>query len=550
MTLYRLPLLALSLIASAVSAATVNINSQPTAVTVYTDRAVVTRSGSVALDAGEQTVVFAKLPAQLQEDSLQITAAGSAKATILDISAGRHQQVDSVNPQRLALQQQLDQLQQQQLELADRAAVMQNQRDFIAQAQRALTEPSKEATRPTIEEIKALQVLSESSLSRILAEQRAIEQQGNTLQQQIAVLQASIQVLNDDSGGNYKTVSVRLAVATAGELDLHLDYTTGGATWTPAYDARVEGKQQDITLSAFGVVRQTTGEAWQDVDLTLSTARPALGGSAPLLQPWVLDSAQPIKQKRAMAPAPMQMAAGKVNEVQQEERYHYTKQAAELSYANIESGISSAAFHIPTKSSVAADGTTQKVAITQFALPAQLQYQATPELRETAYLTAQTVNQSAFPLLVGKLNIFQDGKFISSGLLKSRDSETPRSIMPGEAFELALGADEGIAIKRQLLNRLTEQTGLTNGGRRITYQYELTLQNNKAVPVAINFSERVPVSRNEKIVVKLLAPPEQEAKREEAGKLTWNWTLKPQEKRTTQLKFSVEYPADMDVNGL
>ena len=36
-----------------------------------------------------------------------------------------------------------------------------------------------------------------------------------------------------------------------------------------------------------------------------------------------------------------------------------------------------------------------------------------------------------------------------------------RSPAPGEKFELALGADEGVAIKRKLVKRFTEDTGLT-----------------------------------------------------------------------------------------
>ena len=44
------------------------------------------------------------------------------------------------------------------------------------------------------------------------------------------------------------------------------------------------------------------------------------------------------------------------------------------------------------------------------------------------------------------------GTFIAASALKT--------VMPGEKFELALGADEGVAIKRKLVNRFAEDTGL------------------------------------------------------------------------------------------
>jgi len=69
----------------------------------------------------------------------------------------------------------------------------------------------------------------------------------------------------------------------------------------------------------------------------------------------------------------------------------------------------------------------------------------------------------------------------------------------------------------------------------------------------------VPVSRNEKIEVNLITPAERdigtpdkpkEVTREEDGRLAWRLELKPGEKREIPLKFSVGYPADLNVTGL
>jgi hypothetical protein len=67
------------------------------------------------------------------------------------------------------------------------------------------------------------------------------------------------------------------------------------------------------------------------------------------------------------------------------------------------------------------------------------------------------------------------------------------------------------------------------------------------------------VSRDEKIVVKLLTPQEKELgtvtnpkeiSREEDGKLVWRVNLRPGEKREFSLKLSVEHPNDLPVTGL
>ena len=135
-----------------------------------------------------------------------------------------------------------------------------------------------------------------------------------------------------------------------------------------------------------------------------------------------------------------------------------------------------------------------------------------------------------------------------------------KTVMPAERFELSLGADEGIAIKCRVVNRFSETTGLLSKARRVTYEFLITITNNKKTAERVVFKEALPLTRNEKIFVKLLAPDEKtvgtqekpgaEVTREEDNKLVWRLDLKPGEKREIPLKFSVEYPGDIQVTGL
>jgi len=225
-------------------------------------------------------------------------------------------------------------------------------------------------------------------------------------------------------------------------------------------------------------------------------------------------------------------------------------EAATIS-ATVESTATSATFKIPIAVTLASDNSTQKVGITTFKLAANLQYQATPKVREAAFLSAYTTNTSDYPLLAGAMNTFLDGTFVATSQLKT--------VMSGEKFELALGADEGVAIKRKLVNRFTEDTGLTSSGRRTTYEVLVTVTNNKKTAERVVFKEGVPLSRDEKIVVKILTPAERdtgtkaapkEVTMEEDGKLVWRLDLKPGEKREIPLKYSIEHPANLAVTGI
>ncbi|HET7536388.1 MAG TPA: DUF4139 domain-containing protein, partial [Candidatus Didemnitutus sp.] len=63
-------------------------------------------------------------------------------------------------------------------------------------------------------------------------------------------------------------------------------------------------------------------------------------------------------------------------------------------------------------------------------------------------------------------------------------------------------------------------------------------------------ADQLPLSRNEKIVVKQIAPATGEVKPTDEGTLKWTLDLKPGEKREITVKFAVEYPNEVNVTGL
>ncbi|WMD22005.1 mucoidy inhibitor MuiA family protein [Achromobacter seleniivolatilans] len=548
----RRSLLVLAIAAIPGLAAAAGLPSSIGAVTVYQDRAVVTRSATSELAAGEHELVLENLPASLQENSLQVSAKSTGQASLLDVKVRDAYQAESANARVRQLEDQLRKLESQQAELDDQAAVLDNQRELVLMMQRGATEPAKDGTRLTLEELKAIQTLSADTLGKTLAALRKVAEQKEALEREQAVLQNQLGTVRNQLNRRTKTVTLRVNLARAGKVDLAVSYAVGGARWTPAYDARLRPADRNVDLGYFGVIRQNTGEDWTNVKLTLSTARPALGGGAPALRPWVIDVAAPPPPPVAMA-APAPAITGEVSakrsrpaplaRVTADEMVAQPEpEAIEVATAQVQNEATSASFQIKNPATLLSDNTAQRVAIATAKLPATLQYQSTPALREAAFLTALASNNTEFPFLAGPLNTFLDDAFVASSAMKS--------VMPGEKIELALGADEGISIKRQLVNRFTESTGFSGSGKRVTYEYKITVKNNKATKEQVTFKDRLPVSRNEKIVVKLLSPADRDIKREEDGKLVWDWEMEPGKSRETVLKFSVDYPGDIDVSGL
>lgn len=558
---------ALALSATGLGAAPVSVPSTLTAATVYVDRAVVTRTGTAQLVAGETELVFERLPANLFDASLQVSARGTASASILDVNARVTYVEATTNPRIKAIEDELTGVQHQDAELKNKLALLDQQRALLGRIETAVTAPPpRDATgvgeRPSFEEWQKLLTFQSDNLARLSSEQQSAVKQREDLAAKSAALEAQLKALRGRQQGSrsFKAVTVRVSASNAGRLDLSLSYGVPGASWAPAYDARLRTEQRSVDLTYFGVVRNATGEDWNALALTLSTARPSQGGGAPTLPPWIVDIYRPMPRPMA-APATSSGGMGALSKAAPRGRGTDANESAmadqleikeaTIAQASVETGATSATFKIANPVTLPSDNTTQRVAITVSKLAATLRYESTPKLLEVAFLSASLVNTSEFPLLAGAVNTFLDDTFVATSRLKT--------IMPTERFDLALGADDGISVKRRLLNRFAEDTGLMGKGRRVTYEFLVTLVNNKKTTERVVFKEAVPISRDEKIVVKLLTPAEREIgttegqkeiTRETEGLLSWRIDLKAGEKREIALKLSVDYPSEINVSGL
>ena len=568
-----LPQVALLVLASSLSLRAAPADSRLTAATVYADRAVVTRTATLDLAAGEHTIAFERLPAGLLDQSLQASGRGTAGATILEVNAQTAYVDFTPNERVKELEEKLRELARQQRGLDDRAQILSDQREFVKRMLSASTgtiiyplgadaaHGGGAAARPTLDEWQKLYTYSEETFGRIAGELQSLDTQREDLKAKQTAVEEQLNELRGARGKSFKSVTVRVAVTTPGRLDVTLRYAVPGASWAPSYDARLHAADRAVELSYFGLVRNGTGEDWNDIALTLSTARPSLGGGAPELRPWIVDVARPLSMPVQMPAVGGLMREKRAAKDELELQTFNTQAAAnapapaeqDAGYvtAAVEAGATSATFKIPVAVTLPANNTVQKVPIATAKLAANLQYQATPKMMEAAFLSAYATNTTDYPLLAGAMNTFLDDTFIAASRLKT--------VMPGEKVELQLGADEGIAVKRKLVNRFTENTGLMGKGRRITYEFLVTITNNKKTAERVVFKEPLPVSRHEKIEVSLLTPAEsdvgtkekpKDVTREEDGKLVWRLDIKPGEKREIPLKFTIEYPGDLNVSGL
>lgn len=533
-----------------------------TAVTVYRGRASVTRTAELALNPGLYEVRFESLPNALQIDSLQARITGSAK--VLGVDFEQKRVAKSTSKEVAALDQKIELKQQEINELEDQLGLVDSQMKFIeAVTIRATDDASKQGgtAELDLEAVRNQFEFVSEQRRTLLASNRNLQQTKQNLQKQLQVLQAK---RNSIAGSSFitRTAVISLVVLEASQTTLDLVYLVHQANWQPQYNVRASADDSSVTVEYDAMISQRTGEDWNDVELTLSTAQPTIAANPPALNPWYVDVQQP--------PAPISMARKAPRRAKSADftgmlitagiapaldANSALNQFAELAFsAEVAGSGPSVTYHLPRLITVKTSSEKQqRTRITSINTHAKFTHVAMPVLTEAVYVRGEMINDSEYQLLPGKASIFFGQDFVGPTQLSS--------IAPQGKFKLHFGIDQSVTATRKLVSKKTGGRGMFSSGQRITYQYRLAISNGAGKPLTVEMWDRYPVSRNEKIKVSLvdlsraLATDEEFITQQQPQGLL-KWTLEvPSDARgdnalITTYTTKIEWPKDVNPTAL
>ncbi len=536
---------------SAALSAQESVPSRVVKVTVYGDRALVTRRAEVSLFKGEATVLFGDLPAAVDPASVQVSGKGAF--TLRDVRVASRQRTRDVSAQVTALENEKRGLEDRLSAVNDRIREAEAERTFLADMAKRLTSNAGDS--------EALP-LDPAAWTRMLDFHRqrnaAVNDTVRTSRREAQALQAEIDRVNREirSLGSGTRLSVTeaelvLDVPAPTKAVLEVSYLVSGPSWRPDYVLRADSESARLSVHYRALVRQNTGEGWEGAELSLSTARPQAGGSLPDLPPWYLDVYQPspaLREEAAKSRAPAAPSAAVRGAAESSMDLAFAEPAPEMRIdeARASTGATAVTFAIPGATTVASDNKDRTVTIAVLDLPVTFSYAAIPKLSPYAYFRCEVKNDSAYPILAGPSHIYVDGSYVADAGLEA--------VPAGGSFKADLGIDEGIRVERKLLRKFDENTGALTKKSKTTWEYEIKVKNSKKREIVLEVSDQLPVSLNEQIVVKALAPAyskDTDALRKiENETFVWTLRLAPGKEAVLPLSFSVEYPRGMPILGL
>lgn len=539
-----------------------DIETRITAVTVFTDRALVTRRGVIALEAGALELLVVGLPARLDVESLRASGRGEVAAKIIAVEARERTLPKTSRASAREVQDELEKVQDEGRALGERDAVWLSRLETLRQlgeksASRYAAALARGET--DVESLTQLLDFIAAQQNQINAERQNLELQKRENAARQMALASRLKQLQGAKSTTERAIAVSVEAAGAGGFELEISYIVPGASWRPIYDARVtltptpaqlNGK---LALTYGALLTQNSGEDWPDAALTLSTARPGIGTLPPKMEPIFVDVERPMiaagapRFARARSADAMEMAyeedvsamMGAMSPVESVESSPPPIEAEHV-VADVESQGATVNFALPHPLSVPGDGQPHRATIAVQEWPVRLDYLAMPRRFSLAFLRAKATNSSPLSLLEGSISIFRDGIFVG----KARLEATP----PGAELTLFLGPDEGVRVEREMTTREVDKNFIGNA-RRVHFAYAIELHNLKDHPARLSVQDQIPVSRSEQIKVKLRGA-QPEAAQSELGVLSWDILLAAGQKRALRFDYGVETPREVRVVGL
>ena len=350
---------------------------------------------------------------------------------------------------------------------------------------------------------------------------------------------------------------------------IKLNYLVDSASWSPSYTINAASGKPTVTVLYQAAIAQMSGEEWNDVQMTLSTATPSVVSRAPVLDPLVLSLrreptpeqkdenvyVEELRQRKQQALRNFNnnygneaqvtggqggggslfgnsingtvngdntRAANAVAQEMQMAEFSLRDKAAAKALNKGEETIT-VTYQLPGRTTLQSRSDEQLVGISSLPMKSDFYKVAVPVLTPYVYDEASVTNDSKTVLLAGPSVSYMNGQFVGHG-------DVPTTFAGG-SFTAGFGIDASLRAARELVER-TEQT--QGGNNVITFDYRLSIENFGGQPANVRLLDRMPKPDGNQLKPTLVSSSEPLSKDEEFERT---------QKKQGLLRFDLTVPA-------
>jgi uncharacterized protein (TIGR02231 family) len=545
-------------------------------VTVYRGQAMVTRSIDVDLPEGTSELIVTDLPDKIVPESLYATTSGDVK--VLSVRFREKAVREDTRDEVKKLDAQIEEVKRKQLhtkkDIENAADLLHKFREMWKLAVDGANVDLNRSVMQS-EQIESYTKYLEAKALEWHQKNLELQDTEADLAKELELLTRKRKELDAGHSRTEREAVVFVNNESKKKTAIEISYLVNGANWTPQYNLRANPKQSNVLIEYNAVVNQTSGENWDGVALSLSTAEPTMVSAPPVLDPMLVSLSMPVQTQQAEQQVFVQLE--NVRKQVQSRRDNIKKGIGanfdlnELAISNqgfffnasgqqvkefqkqlavvaLKEGVS-VTYNLPGKLSLPSRSDQQLVTIASVMTKADFTLIATPILTDYVYLQAELLNDSETILLPGQASVFRDGEFVGK-------SELPL-VTIGEKLTAGFGIDSQAQVTHELEDKKTR----IQGGNRIdTYDYRIALSNYKNTAVELQLLDRLGYTEDSSIKIELVKTEPELSKDSEylrtarkKGILRWDLNLPPNtvDENATIVKYSftMEYDKNMQIQA-
>lgn len=503
------------------------------AATVYPSGAELTHRATVELPAGRHTVFLpyagfddlASLPRIRTSPGVTIGALGFQRGVAVDREALFTDAQAAAWARVEALGEQLAQKDDEIATARSQVKALQARIGFLAEAKPG-AETTAEALVALADTIARETEAAEAALVVARATIRPLEEDRDALAADLVAAERAFEKLSPPADVA-DVISVELDMTEAGPVSLELTELAANAWWEMDYDLDLDREAGSLAIARKLIVMQETGQSWNNVSLTLSTARPGEEVSPSEVRPDQARLEEAIALSRSVADGEMMVEAAPMAE----------PMLADLVMRKAELEVDGLALsYVYPEPVTIASAEAAELALDELALDADVSTEASPRYDETAFTVARFRNSAGQPILPGWANILRDGHLVGR--------EQIALIPDGAEARLGFGPVEGIRLATHFERNAEGDTGIISKSNTREQIITFTVENltDEAQDVRAYFP--LTFSEQEDLRVRVSAnptPAETDLDRQR-GVSAWDLSLAPGEKKEVSITVSLDWP--------
>ena len=523
----------------------------------------------VKLMKGRNKLKFSGISAYADPQSIQFKGVGDYRlvsvSTEMDFLAA-----EQFNPRISVLKDSLEALQ-------DKLQFTKDQMDAY-QAEKGLMNTNRDlggkSENLSVEQIKQAGTYFRQRTLEINQELSKLRKAERNFYSEIQDMRAQLVEMNYNENQRSNQVVVLLDLDQAATMETELMYLVTDCGWAAMYDLSAADISGKINLKYKAQVYNNTGNDWDNVNLTLSTADPQLSASHPELSPWYLTENYVVSgsisgKKQYYAPVQNQQdyrqgvvsnlnwandrvydnyfESGDIEQGFNKSGYFDNSQselgimknvnAKNVQMRSIDISELSTEFVIENAFSCPSDMKPYMVDVKEVNLDATFSHITVPKLNRSAFLMANIIGWQELDLIPGPTNVYFGGVYVGISHINTRNVS--------DTLSLSFGRDDQVTVMRKLKKEFSTKRELGNS-KRDSYMYEVAIRNNRSTPINIEVYDQIPISQSSEISVSTDEISDG-AKNDETGEVKWRLNVATNGVVSKGIGYTVKYPKNMRI---